>query len=66
MSDAPEAHDPRAAEVMTRYLAILNDIQALGVRGFAQLIDTALPGEVSDLLRAAEIVEGQIARYRKG
>jgi hypothetical protein len=58
-------NDPRAAAAMTRYMAILNDIQALGVKGFARLLDNATGQEMSDMLAAALLIEEQLARYRK-
>jgi hypothetical protein len=58
-------NDPRAAEAMRRYLAILNDIQRLGVEGFARLLDSSSTPEMTSILQAAEIIEKQIDRYTR-
>jgi len=65
MPDARATNDPRAAEAMRRYLAILNDIQRLGIEGFARLLDSASPAEMTAILKAAEIVEKQLDRYTR-
>jgi hypothetical protein len=56
--------DPRAAEAMRKYMAILNAISALGVHGFAQVLDTASPAEMTELISAADIVQRNLDRVR--
>lgn len=57
-------NDPRAAEAAHRYIRILNEFQSLGKGGFAVMLDTASPEEMSQLLAAAEVIQAQIDRTR--
>lgn len=58
------AHDPRAAEVATKYVTILNEIQTLGNRGFGILLDTADKDEIDDLSTAADVLLESIGRTK--
>ncbi len=57
-------HDPRAGEAATAYIRILNEIQALGTRGFALMLDTADELELTRLLNAARIIQTSIDRTK--
>ena len=57
--------DPRAGETAQRYMRILNEIQQLGAQGFATMLDTALPEEITCLIRAAEVIQYSIDRTKK-
>ena len=58
------AHDPRAAQVATKFVQVLNEIQALGNQGFALLLDTADKDEVDDLSTSADVLLDSIARVK--
>jgi hypothetical protein len=58
-------HDPRAATVATKYLRVLNEIQALGMPGFSTLIDTASEDEISELLDAADVILENVERVKR-
>jgi hypothetical protein len=59
------AHDPRAAEAARKYMQVLNEINALGMPGFAKLLDTADKDEMDDLLVASDVVLEAIARVKR-
>lgn len=62
---------PTPTPTMTRqqvtfhhYHALLNEIQALGIERFAQMIDASTEEELTDLLTAANVVRLRIRAFQ--
>jgi hypothetical protein len=45
-----EPRDPRSPEVFRRYVALLQDINVMGVMGFAVMLDNVEAEEMTNLL----------------
>lgn len=58
------AYDPRAAEAAQKYLWIMNELQTLGPKGFAYLLDTASAEEMSMLLAGADTLIAHVQRVK--
>jgi hypothetical protein len=56
--------DPRAPQVMTKFVGILDQINKLGVHGFARVLDTASPEQMTELAQAADTVQRHIDRVK--
>ena len=56
--------DPRAQVVMTKFVTILDQINRLGVHGFARVLDTATPADMTELLSAADTMQRHIDRVK--
>lgn len=56
--------DPRGAEAMMKFRAALTEVQTLGERGFAYLLDMADKDEMDDLIIAAEVILDSVARTK--
>jgi len=46
----PEPKDPRSGEVFRRYVVLLQDLNTIGVLGFAQMLDATETEEMNHLL----------------
>lgn len=57
-------HDPRAGDAAKAYVRILNEIDTMGQRGFALMLDTADELELTRLLNAARIIQASIDRTK--
>jgi hypothetical protein len=57
-------HDPRAGEAAHRFVRILNELHALGQVGFATMLDSASPEEITRLLEAARVIQASIDRTK--
>lgn len=58
-------NDPRGITA-TKFIRILTEVNLLGARGLAHLLDTASPEELAALGAAADLVLGQIDRVKRG
>lgn len=56
--------DPRGREAMVKYICLLNEVNSLGQHGFAKLLDSASPEEMTEFLRAADFVLGQVRAFQ--
>jgi hypothetical protein len=55
---------PPAGVAAQKYIRIFNELGVLGKHGFALMLDTASPGELAELLRAADVLQAQIDRTK--
>jgi hypothetical protein len=57
--------ETKAQTTMRHYMALLNEVNSLGMVGFAQLVDTLPDGELDELLSAANLVRTKVAAFRE-
>ncbi len=55
----------RPALAMTKSMHVLNEINAMGVVGYARLIDTASPEELTQILAALDLLQAQVERVKR-
>ncbi len=60
-----EPNDPRSGDIFRRYVALLQDINALGVMGFATMLDNVESEEMTNLLNIVTHLQ-QLVDSKKG
>ncbi len=60
-----EPKDPRSGDIFRRYVALLQDINALGVMGFATMLDNVESEEMTNLLNIVTHLQ-QLVDSKKG
>lgn len=57
--------DPRSGATLKKFIVVMNEIQALGMPGFAHLLDTADKDEMDDLDISANVLLEAIERTKR-
>jgi hypothetical protein len=56
--------DPRIPETAAKYIQLFNQLHELGKGGFAYMLDSATEPQLDDLISAADVLLGEIARTK--